>query len=279
MKKQRIYLTVKYFILLSFAVIVLYPFLWLVSGSLKDMQELFANSMNLIPRHIKADNYATAYEMGKIGMYYINSIIVTFSALAILLVATYLGAYPLTRMKLPGGKWILIAFVSCMMVPMQVVVIPLYKFEAMLHINNTYLGLILPYAAGALPFAIYVMAAFLRTIPFAIEEAGLIDGCSRLQMIWRILLPLSRPGLATVLIFSFMSLWNEFFLAMIIVQDQSLGTLNVGLLNFKRSFGGTGMDPNLMFAALVMISLPVILVYAIFQRQFISGLTAGSVKT
>lgn len=279
MKKQRIYLTVKYFILLSFAVIVLYPFLWLVSGSLKDMQELFANSMNLIPRHIKADNYATAYEMGKIGMYYINSIIVTFAALAILLVATYLGAYPLTRMKLPGGKWILIAFVSCMMVPMQVVVIPLYKFEAMLHINNTYLGLILPYAAGALPFAIYVMAAFLRTIPFAIEEAGLIDGCSRLQMIWRILLPLSRPGLATVLIFSFMSLWNEFFLAMIIVQDQSLGTLNVGLLNFKRSFGGTGMDPNLMFAALVMISLPVILVYAIFQRQFISGLTAGSVKT
>jgi ABC-type glycerol-3-phosphate transport system permease component len=121
------------------------------------------------------------------------------------------------------------------------------------------------------------MSAFLKTVPLAIEEAALIDGCNRWRMIWRILLPLSKPGLATVFVFSFMSLWNEFFLAMIIIQNQDIGTLNLGLLNFQRSFGAS-TTYALLFAALVMISLPVILVYVIFQKQFISGLTAGSVK-
>jgi ABC-type glycerol-3-phosphate transport system permease component len=277
LRKARVYAGLKYCILIVFAFVVLYPFIWLISGSFKTMQDLFTNSASLIPAKIVLGNYPQAWKIGELGLHYINSIIVTFSALAIILFTTYLASYALSRMRLPGGKWILIILISCMMVPMQVVVIPLYKFEAFLCVNNTYLGLILIYAAGSLPFAIYVMAAFLRTIPNAIEEAGMMDGCNRLQVIWYILLPLSRPGLATVLIFSFLSLWNEFFLAMIIMQNQKLGTLNLGLLNFQRSFG-TNTTYTLLLAALVIISLPVIVVYTIFQKQFISGLTAGSVK-
>lgn len=277
MKKNPVRLVIKYLVLILFAVIFLYPFLWIISGSLKDMQDLF-NSTSLIPQTFVTENYPKAIEQGRLGQYYINSLIVTGVSLLILLIATYLASYALVRIKIPGSRWIMVAFVSCMMVPMQVVVLPLFKFEGFLHINNTYWGLILPYIAGTLPFAIFVMTAFLKTIPMEIEESGLIDGCNRFQILYRLLLPLSKPGFATVLIFSFMTIWNEFFLAMVIMQDQSKGTLNVGLMNFKRSFGGIGMDPNLMFAALVMISGPVIIVYAIFQRQFISGLVAGSVK-
>lgn len=278
MKRGKLQESVKYLILVVFALFVIYPFLWLLSGSFKSMQDLYANSTNLIPKQLMLDNYSQAWQIGNIGKYYLNSIIVTFSALAILMVGTYLAAYPLSRMKFPGRKWILIVFIACMMIPVQVMVIPLYKFETLLHINNTYLGLIFPYAASALPFSIFVLTAFLRTIPLAIEEAALIDGCNRPKIILNVLLPLSRPGLATVLIFSFMNIWNEFFLAMIIMQNRDLGTLNLGLLNFQRSFG-TSTTYSQLFAALVMISIPVILVYAVFQKQFISGLTAGSVKT
>ena len=277
MKRRKKNNNLRYILIIVFAVIAIYPFLWMVTGSLKNMQDLLVNSMNLIPKQFKFDNYLKAWDIGKIGLHYINSIIITFSALAILVVATYLAAYPLSRMKFPGGRLISIVFISCMMVPLQVSVIPLYKFEAFLHINNTYLGLILPYAAGSLPFAIFVLTAFLKTIPYAIEESGFIDGCSRIKVIWHILLPLSKPGLASVIIFSFMAIWNEFFLALIIMQDQNLGTLNLGLLNFQRSWGVS--DYTLIFAALVLIALPVIIVYAIFQKQFISGLTAGSVKS
>jgi ABC-type glycerol-3-phosphate transport system permease component len=157
--------------------------------------------------------------------------------------------------------------------------IPLLKFEVFIGVNNTYWGLILPYAAYSLPFGIFVMAAFIRTIPVDIEEAGMLDGCNKLQTIWHILLPISRPGFATVFIFTFMAIWNEFVIAMIIIQNQNLNTLNLGLLSFKRSYGSIGMEPNLMFAGLVMIAAPMIIVYTIFQKQFISGLIAGSMKS
>lgn len=277
MRKSYIRLTLKYLVLIAFAILFLYPFLWIISGSLKDQQDLF-NSISLIPHRFVTENYPRAFIEGRLGQYYLNSIIIAGISLLVLLVATYLASYALVRIKVPGSRWIMTAFVGCMMVPMQVIVIPLYKLEAAIHINNTYLGLIFPYIAGTLPFAIFVMTAFLKTIPMEIEESGLIDGCNRFQILYKLLLPLSKPGFATVLIFSFMTIWNEFFLAMIIMQDKAKGTLNVGLMSFKQSFGGIGMDPNLTFAALTMISLPVIIVYAIFQRQFISGLVAGSVK-
>ena len=279
MKRTKLMNVWTHIVLLIFLVLVIYPFLWMLSVSLKDMQDLLVNTTNLVPKKLHFENYATAFKMGKIGRYYINSIIIAISSLFLVLVATYLGAYALVRMNLPGRRFIMIAFVSCIMIPMQVVMIPLLKFEAFIRINNTYWGLIFPYTAYSLPFGIFVMAAFLRTIPLDIEEAGMLDGCNRLQTILHILLPISRPGFATVFIFTFMAIWNEFVLAMIIIQNQSLSTLNLGLLNFKRSFGSLGMEPNLMFAGLTMVAAPMIIVYAVFQKQFISGLIAGSIKS
>jgi ABC-type glycerol-3-phosphate transport system permease component len=163
------------------------------------------------------------------------------------------------------------------MLPPQIILIPLFKVERMLNISNTLSGLILPYAAGTLPFSIYVLTAFIRKIPFEIEEAAFIDGAGRLRMIWQILLPLSKPGLATVIIFAFMQCWNEFFMALILIQNPELKTLTLGILGFNGQWGQT--DFTRLFAALVLISVPVITVYVIFQRQFISGLTAGAVKS
>jgi raffinose/stachyose/melibiose transport system permease protein len=141
---------------------------------------------------------------------------------------------------------------------------------------RSYIGLILPYAAGGLPFAVFVLSTFIRTIPWEIEEATIIDGASRLRIIFQIIAPLSLPGIATVVIFSFMGNWNELFLAMVMLTNPKLRTLPIAIMNFSGLWGY--IDYSRLFAAIVIITLPVVVVYIIFQKQFIRGLTAGAVK-
>jgi ABC-type glycerol-3-phosphate transport system permease component len=267
----------KNIILLFMSVFIVYPFLWLVANSLKDREDMMNNSWNLLPRSIIWKNFSDAWVIGNIGRSFINSVIVASMAVLLLMIICYLGSYALARISFWGRNLFMILFLSTWMLPPQVILIPLFKIERMLHISNTLLGLILPYAAGTLPFSVFVMTSFLRKIPVDIEEAAFIDGASRLRLIWNILLPLSKPGLATVVIFSFMQAWNEFFMALVLIQDPVLKTLTLAILNFNGNWGV--VDYNRLFAALVIISVPVILVYVIFQKQFISGLTAGAVKT
>lgn len=256
---------------------VIYPFLWLVANSMKTREDMLVNSWNIIPKKIIWKNFSDAWVIGHIGRYFLNSVIVSLSAVLILIIICYLGSYALARIKFWGRNLFMILFLSTWMLPLQVILIPLFKIERTLHISNTFIGLILPYAAGTLPFSVFVMTTFLRKIPIDIEEAAFIDGSSRLRLIWAILLPLSKPALATVVIFAFMSAWNEFFMALVLIQDPVLKTLTLGILNFNGQWGQ--VDYNRLFAALVIISIPVIIVYVIFQKQFISGLTAGAVKT
>lgn len=266
----------KNIILTIMSVFVIYPFLWLIANSLKTREDMVNNSWSLIPLKIVWQNYTEAWSIGNIGRSFYNSVVVSVSAVFILIVVAYLGSYALARIKFWGANFLMILFISTWMMPPQVILIPLFKVERTLHISNTLLGLILPYAAGTLPFCIFVLTTFLRKIPVDIEEAAFIDGSSRLRVIWQILLPLSKPGLATVIIFSFMQCWNEFFMALVLIQDPYLKTLPLAVQGFNGQWGQT--DYTRLFAALVIISFPVITVYVIFQRQFISGLTAGAVK-
>jgi ABC-type glycerol-3-phosphate transport system permease component len=256
---------------------VIYPLVWLIANSLKTKEAMINDSWNLLPDPIVWQNYVDAWKIGRIGNSFVLSLVVSVGAVLILMAAAFLASYALARIRFAGRSFVMILFLSTWMMPMSMLAIPLFRVETVLHINNTRLGLILPYAATALPFAVFVLTTFIRTIPEEIEEAARIDGASRLRIITQICMPLAKPGLATVVIFSFMQCWNEFFLALIIMLDPDLKTLPVAMQSFNGQWGQR--DFTRLFAAIVIISLPVVIVYVIFQRQFIKGLTSGAVKS
>jgi raffinose/stachyose/melibiose transport system permease protein len=276
MNKRKTRDALSYVLITLLSLFIIYPFLWLIANSLKSGQDMAVNSLSLIPHVWYFSNYIDAIVIGGLGRTFLNSLIITIGSLAIILVVSYLGSYALARITFPGRNIILIVFVATMMLPIQILALPLFKFEAVLHISNTYIGMILPYTAGSLAFSIFILTAFIRKLPFDIEEAAFIDGASRLRTVWSIILPLSAPGFATIIVFDFMSIWNEFNLALILLQNPDLKTLPLALNNFTQNWGQT--EYNKLFAALVIITVPVIVVYVIFQKQFINGLTQGSVK-
>jgi ABC-type glycerol-3-phosphate transport system permease component len=276
LKKKNIFHIFRILTLVFISLTVLYPAVWLIANSLKTRELLVNHSWNLIPSPPVWSNYPDAWRIGTIGNSFKNSLIITASSVALLIMAAFLASYALARLKFNGKNLIFVTMLAMWMIPGQALIIPLYKMESSLKILNTYLGLILPYATGGLPFAVFVLTTFIRTIPWEIEEATIIDGASRVRIIFQIIAPLAVPGIATVIIFSFMSNWNELFLAMVMLTNPKLRTLPIAIMNFTGLWGYT--DYSRLFAAIIIISLPVVIVYVIFQKQFIKGLTAGAVK-
>jgi ABC-type glycerol-3-phosphate transport system permease component len=262
-------------VLILFSVPMIYPVVLVLLGSLKSQRELYVNPWGL-PKVARFLNYTEAWSIGKIGDYYVNSIIVALGALLLIVVIAYLASHALARMRFRGRDLVMILFVSTMMLPIQITIIPIYKIEKAIGIMDTLIGLILPYVAKALPFSIFVLTAFLKTLPIEFDEAARIDGAGRLCILSRIIFPLSRPGLASILIINFMSVWNDFYLPLVLIHDPSKRTLNLGLINFSQLWGL--VDFTRLFAALVIVSLPLVLVYIVFQRQFINGMTSGGLK-
>jgi len=262
-------------VLVLFSILMIFPVFVVLLDSLKSQRELYMNPWGF-PKVARLSNYVQAWSIGKIGDYYLNSIIVALGSLVLIIAIVYLAAYALARFRFRGRDVIVILFVSTMMLPIQVTIIPIYKIENALHINDSLLGLILPYVAKALPFSIFILIAFLKTLPREFDEAARIDGAGRFTILAKIMVPLSKPGFATIVILNFMSIWNDFYLPLVLIHDPTKRTLNLGLVNFSQLWGL--QDYTRLFAALAIISVPLIAVYIIFQKQFISGLTSGGLR-
>jgi raffinose/stachyose/melibiose transport system permease protein len=263
-----------YSVLAFFAVQTVYPILWMIFGSLKSNDDLFTNIWGP-PQILQWGNYAEAWQIGSLGTRIGNSLVVTAASLALLLLVATPAAYAIARLALPGGRAIFLAILAMMMVPAQTTVIPLFLIVRDLGLLNSRLGLVLVYAATGAAFSIFVLRSFFLSIPTELEDAALCDGANRVQAFVHIVLPLARPGLATVAIFQGMEIWNEFFLAFIFIRDPGRQTIPLGLVEF---FSRYQSEWVLYFAALTTISLPVIVLYVAMQRQFIQGLTAGALK-
>lgn len=257
------------------SVISVYPILWMVFGSLKSSATFFTGIWGP-PSHPVWSNFTGAWETGDLGRYLLNSVIVTGSTVVLVCIVGYLLAFSVARLNIRGGNVIVGLFAITLFVPSQLLLIPLYVLESRAHLLNNYWSLILPYTAGALPFTVIFLVAYLRSIPKEIEEAAILDGCGHLRVLWRVMVPLSRPAFATVIIFTFLAAWNEFLLALTLIQNDATRTLPVGLLNFFQSYGPTNY--SYVFAALTISAVPIIAVFVVFQRQFIGGLTAGAVR-
>jgi raffinose/stachyose/melibiose transport system permease protein len=266
--------TLVYAALVLFAIQTIYPIVWMIFGSLKTNDDLFTNIWGP-PRGLQWSNYSEAWQIGSLGTRIGNSILVTAGSLVLLLVVATPAAYAIARLALPGARAIFVVILATMMVPAQTTLIPLFLIVKELGLVNSRLGLILIYAATGTAFSIFVLRAFFLSIPVELEDAALCDGANRWQAFMHVVLPLARPGLATVAIFQGMEIWNEFFLAFIFVRDPERQTIPLGLVEF---FFRYQSEWTLYFAALTTITLPVIILYVAMQRQFIAGLTAGALK-
>lgn len=257
-----------------FSISCVFPFIWIVYSSLKTQQEFSLNIISLpaVPQFI---NYTELFKTGNMFTAFINSSYISIISVLFIIVIAFLTAYCLSRFEFRGRKIIYIFFLSGMLIPQHSLLIPVFIFFKNLGLYNTRITLLFPYIAFGLPMAIFLMESFIRTIPVEVEEAALIDGSGIFRRLYSIIFPMCKPVVATSLILSFLSAWNEFPFALILIRSQALKTIPLWLTNFN---GRYSTDYTQLMAALVMASLPVIIVYLAFSKRVVQGMTAGAVK-
>ena len=266
---------VAYIVLSISALVVLYPILFLVFTSLKDTNGFYTNPF-LPTLDVHFENYPQAIQTGKLGLYFMNSIVVAVASVILTVIISVLGGYALGKMKIPGSELIILVFMTFNFVPGIAIYIPLYKMMANMRMLENIFSIILPYVAWQLPFSMYIFKKFFETIPSDLVESGRIDGCSEMQTFMKIVLPLVKPAIATVIVFTFINNWGELMWAQIVTSSSvALKTLPVGLLNFKTEMG---VQWGPYAAGLCLVTIPLLVVFAYFQKYFIAGLTQGAVK-
>jgi raffinose/stachyose/melibiose transport system permease protein len=263
-----------YGILGLYALVCLYPFILMVLSSFRTTAEIFENPFSL-PTSFTFEAYRKAWGIGNFSNYFVNSVVVTLSSVAIILVIGSLAAYPIGRYAFRGRNFLFIYFLSGLMLPIKLGIVPIFFLMKSLGLYDTRLSLVLIYAASGLPFSIFILSGFFRTLPTELEDAARIDGANEFQIYLRVMLPLIRPALATVAIFNFITLWNDFFFPLILIQTDSLKTIPAGLANF---FGTFQTDWAMIFAGISIASLPLMVLFFVASKHIIKGLTAGAVK-
>ncbi|WP_313153007.1 carbohydrate ABC transporter permease [Lacrimispora sp.] len=253
--------------------VILFPVLWLILNSLKTNQEMFLNSLAL-PKKWMAVNYVTAWNKGLFS-YFKNSILVSaVSLLFILFISSFL-AYGLTRFQLPGSTFLFFLVLGGMALSEQVALVPLYKILQSLKLYNTQWAIILPYVAFRIPFTMFLLRSYFISIPRELEEAAIVDGCNSLQRFFLIIVPVSRPVLASCAIVNLNFVWNEFLFANVFLESKSIMTIPLGLMAFQ---GDLKSDYVVMLAGILIASLPMVILFLCMQKQFVRGLTQGAVK-
>ncbi len=262
--------------LMAWAILVIFPLLWMVMTAFKTDPEILFSPWRL-PAALQLDNFARAWTEASIGKYFINSLIVVLGSLTLTLLFSSMAAYVLARYEFPGNRIIRYAFMVGLMFPIFLALVPLFFVVRDLGMLSTYHGLILVYTAYSLPFSIFFLTSFFRTLPAEVGEAALVDGASHYAIFFRVMLPMARPGLISIGIFNFLGQWNQFILPLVLVPDREHYVLSQGLA-FLAIQQGYQNDWSALFAGLTITMLPVIVVYVIFQRQLEQGLTAGALK-
>jgi N-acetylglucosamine transport system permease protein len=268
--------TTSHVLLAVWSVIVIVPFLWVVLSSFKTTKEILASPFSL-PAHWSFDNYAHAWTDAGIRQFFLNTVIVVGAALVLVMLLGAMCAYVLARFTFPGARFIYYLMLVGLTVPIFLAIVPLFFILKNTHLINTLPGLIMVYVAFALPFTVFFLYAFFRTLPDDVYEAALIDGAGEWRAFFRIMLPMARPGIAAVAIFNFLGLWNQFLLPVALNTDQSRYVLTQGMASFA-SQAGYAVDFGALFAAVVITVVPVLIVYVIFQRRLEGSVSRGTFR-
>ena len=253
---------------------ILLPFFWMVSVSLKPGAEPFAIPARLWPENPTFDNYITAFRP-EFRIYFVNSVVVSLSTVIITVSLALLAAYSFTRAQMRAISVLMGLVIVAQMFPASAIIIPIYKMMKSANLLNTYASLILANVTATLPVAIWMLRGFLARLPITLEEAAAIDGAGPLRTFYEIILPLCRPGVVATSVFVLVVTWQEFLFALSFTATKEMRTLPVGMNDF---IGQYGIRYGELMASSVLISVPVIAIFFILQRQFVAGLTAGAVK-
>ena len=259
---------------LALAAVVLLPFFWMVSVSLKPADEPFAIPARLWPENPTLENYASAFRP-EFRTYFLNSIIVSLSTVVITVSLGLLAAYTFTRNQTRVILVCMALVVAAQMFPASAIIIPIYKMMRQADLLNTYASLILAYITVTLPVAIWMLRGFMTRLPVELDEAASVDGCGPFRTFFSIILPLCRPGIVATAVFVLIVTWQEFLFALSFTSTKDMRTLPVGMNDF---IGQYGIRYGELMASSVLISVPVVLIFFLLQRQFVAGLTAGAVK-
>jgi raffinose/stachyose/melibiose transport system permease protein len=256
------------------ALVMLYPLVVMVLSAFKTNAEIFASPFAL-PESFGPANLLRIWDETNFALYLFNSAVVTCASVAIILVFATMAAYALARYRFPGSGLVLLFFLSGLMVPLKLAIIPLFLQLDALGLIDTRAGLVLVYVAMGLPSAIFILTGFLRTLPGELEEAARIEGASEARTMWSVMLPLARPAMVIAAIQNGVPIWNDFFFPLVFITTERLKTLPQGLTVFM---GEYNTDWGVLFAGLTLSALPVTLVYIALSRQFIAGMTQGAIK-
>jgi len=264
------------YLILGFAFFcVAYPFLLLIYGSLKSEGDFLTNPLS-VPAIPHFENYAYAWNVAHIPNYMLNSAIVAMATVLLTVILASTASYGLSRFRFRASRIIYLSFILLLTIPVQIYIIPLYIIVVKLKLADNFLGLILPYTAGSLPLAVFLFRTYFDALPSELIDAARIDGCNHLRAFRHIVLPLAKPIIATVSIFTFVGAWNEFFLALIFIHTPSLATLPLGLQAFFVNQYEVQFPQ--LFATLIVSIAPIVAIYLALQRQFMAGLTAGAIR-
>ena len=270
-----------YILLVLYLIVVIYPMFWLLTTSLKTDREIFLEPFTL-PQvgELQWKNFSNAWTKGHFGAYFFNSVILTVSTVGATLLVASMAAYAVARFSFKGVRPLFFYFLAGLMIPMQLAIVPLFFQMRAFHLLNSRFGLLVVYVAFGLPFSFFVLTGFFKSLPSSLYESALLDGASQFRAFWSVMLPLARPGLITVGIFSFLGTWNEFFMAFMFLSGEgaeSLRTLPLGLANVT-IVSQYRSDWGMAFAGLVVVMIPSLLVYILLQRRITKGLTLGALK-
>jgi N-acetylglucosamine transport system permease protein len=263
-------------LLSGWALIVIVPFLWVVLSSFKTTKEILASPFSL-PAHWSFDNYVHAWTDAGIRQFFLNTIVVVGVALVIVMTLGSMCAYVLARFVFPGVRFIYYLMLAGLTFPIFLAIVPLFFILKNAHLLNTLPGLIMVYVAFALPFTVFFLYAFFKSLPDDVYEAALIDGAGEWRAFFLIMLPMARPGIAAVAIFNFLGLWNQFLLPVALNTDPNRYVLTQGMNNFA-SQAGYAVDFGALFAAVVITVVPVLIVYVIFQRRLEGTVSQGTFR-
>jgi ABC-type glycerol-3-phosphate transport system permease component len=267
--------------LLGYSAWLVFPMLWVAYSSLKGDDEIFRHTFALpSPSNLQTGNYVSAWTAAHFGAYFMNSVVVTATSVALILALGSMAAYALARFHHPAGRLVFGLILAGLTIPAQLAVVPLFFELRTLGLLNSRTGLILVYTANGLPFAVFILGGFFRSLPRSLYEAAIVDGCGEFAAFWKVLLPLARPAMVTVAIFQFIGVWKEYFYAFMLVSGDTSGsarTIPLGLANlsiaaeYKSEYG-------MLFAGIMLVTVPILVVYVALQRQIVRGIAAGALK-
>lgn len=265
---------IAYTCMVMFTFLTIAPLLWTFLSSLKPHALIIQRPFNLFVEW-SLSNYFTAWELGEMGILFLNSILYSTVATVITVFLSLSAGYAFSKFGFRISKVFYAFFAAGLLITVHSVLVPIFVMENWLNIDNTRLGVLIPYIGFGMPFQVFLATSFIRNLPTSLEEAARIDGAGYLQIFWRIVLPMSTPVAVTMLIYAFLGNWNEFVLIMVLTSDSAIRSLPAGINAFA---GGMARNYGFQFAALCIGTLPMIIFYAVFRRQIAKGFAAGSIK-